>query len=261
MATKNTTVELVDFIKALNELTTNFLAANGLANVEAEPAKKATRSRRGTKAVEPEPEDVDEDDDDADDEAPSFTEAELKKLKPLALKKLAKQYFEDDAVAEATTADLIESLLSLGDEDDEDPEDDEDEDDADVDDDADEDEDDDDEDDDAEEDDRETLLELSIGDLRKKARDEYEATPKELKGLDKDGIVDLILGAEDEDDADVDVNDDEDEEGYTEDELEAMDTAELKEICDTWGIEYTPKARAAGLIKKILEAQEEGEEE
>lgn len=256
--------ELLQFIQALHKLTGDFL--NGSAAVDtdddaddAEPADEAqtqtrpTRRGKGASKAAPEPE---EDEDDAegddDDEAPAGpgkTEAQLKKMKLPALKKLAKEYFDDEAVDDAEAEDLIESLLSLDADEDEDGED---ADDADA-----------DEDEDGEEDDDELQAELealTIGELRKKARDEYEATAAELKGLDKDGIISLILDTETEDDADADVESDDDEEGYTQDELEAMDTAALKEICDEWEIEYTPRARAAKLIEMILEAQDEEEE-
>lgn len=254
--------ELGDFLDALIVFIKNYRADNVDAPAEADtepdeaqqtPVAK-TRGRKAKPAPEPEPEDEDEDDD--DDEAaggPGKSEAELKKMRLPALKKLAKEYFDDDAVDGASKDDLIESLLSLDADDDDDDEDlDDDEDDTD-DDDAEDDE-------DGDDDERAELEALNIGALRKKARDEYEATAAELKGLDKEGIIDLILNTEGEDDADSDVDADDEEEGYTQDELEEMTLDELKEIADEWEITYTARVKEAKLISLILEEQEAEEE-
>jgi hypothetical protein len=50
-------------------------------------------------------------------------------------------------------------------------------------------------------------------------------------------------------------------EGYTQEELDELDKADLAAICDEWEVEYAPKATKATLIKLILKAQAEAEEE
>jgi hypothetical protein len=46
-------------------------------------------------------------------------------------------------------------------------------------------------------------------------------------------------------------------EAYTEDELNELSPAELKEVCDAWEITYAPKATKATLVKAILKFQDE----
>ena len=245
-ARKNTAAKSADastdafreFLLELNKLTSKYL---GDADVQ-----------KAAKAVA----ESDDDDDDADDDAgsgPKYTEAQLKKKTIKALRKLAEdEGFDPDELADADKDEIIEALLEDEGDDDADEED-ADDDDADDE----EDEEDADDDDDAE---REELSKLTLAQLRKTARDEYGATAPELKGLDKDGIIDLILSADEEDDADVDVDEDQDDEqAYTEDELNDMDVDELREIAEEWGLEVSAKARTKTLVKAILEAQDEEE--
>ena len=237
MATKNTTADFTEFVLSLRDLCNQFLGDTGTA----------------TKAAAA--------DDDDEDEAPAvestgYSEAALKTMPIKKLRELAiAEGFEEDEVADAKKSELVEALLA---DDDDADEDEADEDDEDTDEAEDADEDDSEEDEDAEaEAEREELMGLSLAKLRKSARDDYNATAAELKGLDKEGIVDLILGADAEDDSDVDVDEEgEDEDGYTEDELQDMELDELREILDEWEVEYSAKARKATLVKLVLEAQE-----
>lgn len=238
------TDEFKAFLLELNKLTEKYLG-----NVAVQEAAKSVATS-------------DEEDDEDEGTTPAkYTEAELKKKTVAALRKIAiAEGFDEDEVAGADKSELIDGILDDEDEDDDadeaDSEDTEDEDDESEDEDADEDE--------ADEDDelREELEGMTLAQLRKTARDDYGATGTELKGLDKDAIIDLILDADEEDDSDVDVDEDQDDEdGYTEDELKAMDLEELKEILDEWEVDYAAKARKTTLVKLVLEAQDEDEYE
>lgn len=219
--------------------------------------KAAAKKRPAKSKAEPEPET--DDDDDATDED---VEAELKKMSVPDLRKRAiAQGFEPDDVKGAKKADLIEAILEdlNGGDDDEDSDDDADDaDDADDTDDDDSDDDADDSDDD--EDDRRDELEgMSIAALRKLARSEpVSAKPAEVRTMDKEALIDLILDSEADDDSDSDMDgepEDDDEDGYTRDELKAMSKEELLEIYAEWEIEPPAKKVVPALIKGILEAQ------
>ncbi|QGJ92980.1 hypothetical protein SEA_KABOCHA_91 [Gordonia phage Kabocha] len=260
-ATASSDLTFENFLLELNQLTEKYLG-----NSKVQAAAKTVATSDAADAA-------DDDADDADDiNIPS--EDELSGMGIRALRKLAAEYFEDDQVAKAKKDELIESLLELAngdlDADEDDEEDDDDEDDADdIEDDEDSDEEDEDEDDEEDEDEEEAdddeyraeLEGMKLADLRKLARDEYEAEPSEIRKLDKEGLIDLILDADAEDDSDVGVEEDDEEDGYTEDELKGMEIDALKEIADEWEIEYTPKARKATLVKLILEAQEYEDDE
>lgn len=120
----------------------------------------------------------------------------------------------------------------------------------------DEDDDEDDEDDDGDEDDLEDYTEsdlkaLGIAELRKIADEEFEI---DADGLKKAELIKEILDAQDEDsddddgdsddDDDSDDEDDEgDDEGYTLEELQDMDLAELKAIAKEEGVSYGPRTK------------------
>lgn len=238
-------------------------AAKVVAESDADEAQTETKPARGRKAkAAPVEEDVeddtteadDEDDTEADDGSDADAEAALRKLTLPALRKKVKalDIYDDEEVAAADKDTLIEALLDA---DNEPTEEDDDADADDVD-------DTDDETDDDLEARRDELLAMNLGDLRKLAREDYDATPAELKGLDKDAIVDLILDAGDDDDDDTAPTDESDEEGYTEDDLEAMDEAELLEVIEEWELEAPKKVRPASkylaaLRKVIFDAQYE----
>ncbi|AKL88353.1 hypothetical protein BH789_gp072 [Gordonia phage GMA6] len=246
-AKSNTTADFTEFVRSLRDLCDQFLGDD----------TKAPKSKKA---------DADDEDDATEAPGPKWSEAALKTMPLAKLRELAiAEGYEEDEVSEAKKPELIEALLD--DDESEEPEDEDAEDDESEDEDEGDEEDEDEEgevDEDEElEAEREELMGLSLAKLRKTARDDYNATPAELKGLDKEGIVDLILGAEEEDDSDVGIDEesDEDEDGYTEDELDGMELAELREVLDEWEVDYSPKARKATLIKLILEAQDEEEYE
>ncbi|QZE10852.1 hypothetical protein SEA_CHISANAKITSUNE_87 [Gordonia phage ChisanaKitsune] len=254
-ATAASDLTFENFLLELNQLTEKYL---GNSKVQAAAKTVATS-------------DADDDDTDEAEGINIPSEDELEGMGIRALRKLAAEYFEDDQVAKAKKDELIESLLELAngtlDEDEDEDEDDDEEDADDADDDLDEEDDEEeeeDEDEEGDEDDDEYRAELEgmkLADLRKLARDELEAEPSEIRKLDKEGLIDLIMDAAAEDDSDVGIEEDDEEEGYTEEELKGMEIDALKEIADEWEIEYTPKARKATLVKLIMEAQEYEDDE
>lgn len=202
------------------------------AVAEEAPAPKTRRARgkaAATTAPEPEADDDDAADDDDDAEPTVYTLAEVKGKTVAALRKMLKEldtYAEEDVDA-ADKETLIAALT--GQADDEEDEDDEDADDAPA--------------DDADadttdaDDERAEYEEMTIADLRKIARDDFEAEPSEIKGMKKGELIDFIMAADD-DEADDDSADDGDEEdGYTEEELASMKIDELLEIAEEWEID------------------------
>ena len=215
--------------------------------------EKSTPAKRGKAKPEPEPEEDDEDDDDEEDDEEdderTLREAELNGMKIVGLRKIAiAAGFGKADVDEADKETLVESILDDefsgsggGDADDDDEDDEEDD-----------------------EYTRADLLKMSIAALRKIAKDEYEATAADLKGLDKDGIADLILGEgddEDEDDEDDDEDADDEDGAYSEEDLAEMSLAELKEIAKEWGLRIKAGAKSPTYVKAILDAQEEDEDD
>lgn len=120
--------------------------------------------------------------------------------------------------------------------------------------------------DDAEEDDededddvwtRDDLDGKGIRELRKIAL-EAGYTTDDYRGLDVEGVIDLILGeGEDEDDEDED-----DEDVLTEDDLKAMSVAELKKMAKEYGVTIKANTDKADIIDLILDAagEEDGDE-
>lgn len=256
---------LVDFLTELRDLIDAKLAD---ARVEKKAAAKKTPAKH---AAAPEPED-DEDDDEFDEEG---RRAELNKMKIAALRTLASEAgYEDDDVAGATKEQLIDAIIDaeMNPDDDEDSDDDDDADDSDEDEDDDESEEEDDdadddgdeEDEDEEEDeaeeededeelDRDDLNAMGLRELKALAKDRLDLTNDDLKGKDKDTIIDMLLG----DDADED-DDDEDEDGedyYTVDELKAMPENELKALAKEWKVKLPPKATKAQIVKILAEVE------
>lgn len=142
------------------------------------------------------------------------------------------------------------------------PVDEDDDDDDDVDEDDDEDDEADDEDADDEDGDaytRDDLDGLGLRELKKIARDAgWEAS--DLKGMDVDALVDLILGEGDDDDEAVDEDDDE-EEGLTEDDVRAMSLAQVKGLAKDMGVRVKPGTSKDDIIDLILDAAQEDDDE
>lgn len=229
-------------LESVREAIDAYLAAEGDGETAAAPEKKtrATKSRAKAKA-DPEPE---ENEDDADGE--EDVEAELRKMTVAALRKRAIALgFDKDDVKDADKDDLVDAILEDIAEttsDDADSESEESEEESE---------------DDADEERRAELEGMTLAALKKLAREEpTSAKPNEIRTMDKEALVDLILDAEGDDDSDSAMDGEEgDDDGYTKDELQAMDAAELKTIIEEWGLDMPAKKVKPALIKAILDAQ------
>lgn len=120
------------------------------------------------------------------------------------------------------------------------------------------DDDEDDEDDEADTDTRESLGAMSRAQLRTIAKGRGH-TASDIRGLDSDALVDLIVG-EDEPDDDEPDDDDADLE-ISEEDLEAMSLAELKKLAGDIGITVARGVDKDHLIELILDLDDEGEDE
>jgi len=250
----------------------SYLGIDGTVTVvqdgEAEPAVEAAPAAKGKgkKAARPAP--VKEE----KAVAPAKTEkARRKQLAGMdddALRALCVGYdYEDADVADADTSDLIDAILGEefpadADEAEETEEaDDSDEDEA---------EDDDEEDDDDEEkeegDSRESLSGLNLRELKAKAKEAGYAT-SDLKNMDQDAIIDLLLDEAEDEDADEEEPEDEDdesdeaaddeeeadeEEWYSEAQLKAMSIKELRDLADEYEIEHDG-LKKADLVAALVE--------
>lgn len=260
-AKSEVTIAVEDFLASLGALATDLLGTEVTFNVATEdeaPAKPA-KGKKGKPAPEPEDdddedeeeddesdEDDDEDEEEDEDEGRDAREAELKKMTVKALQKIAISHdFDESEVKGASKGDLIDAILDEEFSDDEDADEDEDEDDESED----------------ESYNRDDLEGMTLAALKRLAKDEFDLSASDIKGLDKDGIIDLILGEDDEDESDEDEDEDEDDEddeseGYTEDELEELSLADLKNIAKEWGLKVKAGSKAPAYIEAILAAQE-----
>lgn len=173
---------------------------------------------------------------------------------------LDEEFGEDDADEdEDADAEEAEDDDEESEEEEDDSDDDEEEDEEGEDDDSEEDDDEEEEDGDEEEKEltREDLLALNLREVKRMAVDVYEVVESkdELKGLDKDSVIDLIFGDEEgEEEEGEEEEGDEEEEYYTEEELQGMKPNALRAICDEAGIKYKKADDKPTLIKKILSA-------
>lgn len=113
--------------------------------------------------------------------------------------------------------------------------------------------------DDSEDDDsymtRDDYMEYSLVDLKELAIEDIGFTAAELKGKDKDSIIDMILNIDEagEDDEDEDLDDDEDA-SLTEDELRAMALTEVKKVARELGVRFKPGTSKDDIVDLILDA-------
>lgn len=249
--TTTTTGDMDAFLATLHAALGAYLGVDGTVTVvataepeaeveEAAPAKAKAKAKKGAAAKK--------------DEAPAKDEKgrrkQLSKMDDDALRALVIGYdYEEDEVADADTSDLVDAIISeeFPDADEADEAEDEDEDEADDDEDED---DEDDEDEDEETLTREDLEGLNLRELKAKAKEAGYATA-DLKGLDQDGIIDLLVGdaeSEDEDEAE----EEEESEWYTEAQLKAMTIAELRALADEYEVDHEGVKKPA-LVKALLE--------
>lgn len=196
----------------------------------------------------------------------SYSREELEEMDIKSLRDLAKRHSLDTI----KKAEIIDALASDDEDEEEDEDEWEDEDEAEEDDEDSEDEDDeeadeDDEEEEEEDDDegdeytREELEEMSLRDLRALAKESgYSAA--DVKGLDQDAIIDLMLGEDEEADEDEEEpeEDEESEDGeeLTEDDLRKMSLAELKEVASDIEIDVPRGIKKDALVELILDSAE-----
>lgn len=270
--TVNTTAALVDsdnftkFVTALRDLCNSYLAGSVTATAEAsaedaaQAARRAELEKMSLKALrkmavdEGFPEDdvrkvgkndiIDAllDSDNSDDDADEDDEADDVDDEAEA---------DDDTEADDEADEDDES--DSDDEEDEDEDEDEESDDDDDDDEADDEADDEDEDEDSDEVEftREDLLGKGLRELKALAIEHREATKDELSGLDKDSVIDIILGEAEEDEAE-DEDDGEGEGYYSEEDLMAMSPKELVALGKENGVKLSKDMDKKKMVKKLL---------
>jgi hypothetical protein len=188
-------------------------------------------------------EDADDDEDEAEDEdddeelEPPVRE-EIEALGIKDLRAAAASY----GIDKKTKADILAAFEDLYEEDEDDEDEDEDEDEVD-------------------------LEEMSLKELREYAKSEEggEHTAKEIKGLDKDALIELINGDddEDEDEEEEDEDDEDEEEVLDEEALNAMSHKELLALAKELTVKVPAalkkdtKANRKKLVEKILDSGEE----
>lgn len=192
------------------------------------------------------------------------TKASLSAMSIKGLRALAvEEGYADEDVADASKSDLLDALYEEyglnGDKKDDDA-------DEDTEDEADEDteseEDDEDEADEEEDEDgtysKEDLEAMSLAELKALAK-ESEYTAADIRGLDHDALVDLLLGEdEDEEEAEEDEAEPEgDEEDLTEDDLKAMSLADLKALAKEYDIRLRAGMKKDDIVEAILDAGDE----
>lgn len=193
---------------------------------------------------EEEDEEVEEDEDEDEEEEVELEAPDRDTVESLSIKDLralAKEY----GIEDTKKADILAAFEDLYDED--------------------EDEDDEDEEEEDEEAgyDRDDLEELDLPALRKIAKEEG-ATAKDVKGLDQDALIDLILGEEEEEDEDEDEDEDEEEvEEVDEDTLNSMSHKELLALAKEIdvkvpkAVQKNSKANQKKLVALILDSGDE----
>lgn len=200
------------------------------------PVKSKAAKAKDTPMALEDGEDEDEDEDGEDEEeAPVDRKSELEAMTVAELRKIAiAAGFEKADVKDADKETLVESIIDdeAGEEEDEE---------------------------DGEEEgvSREDLEAMNLTALRKIAKTDHDMTAADYKGMDKDALIDAILGEGEEEEAE----DDEDFEGYDEDELNDMSLAELKAIAKEWELSVKAGTKKPALVTLILEAQEEEDED
>jgi len=116
---------------------------------------------------------------------------------------------------------------------------------------------------------REDYMEMSLAELKALAKDDVGFTVAELRGKDKDAIVDMLLevteeelsGGADDDDSDADDSDDSDDEELTEDDLRSMSLAEVKNVARELGVRVKAGTSKDDIVDLILDAAAGDEED
>lgn len=243
------------FLTDLKALADRYLAGAGTADIVSDDAPAPqTRDERETELMEMTVRQIrnaliaakDADGDEVFDAADIKAESDKKTLVQNLLD------FEFDTLPES---DDDEDDENDSDEEDDSDDDEGDEEESDEEDDDEDSEDDDESDDEDEEVDRDSLLKLSLANLKKMATDQYEIPASKVKGKDRDAIADMILEAAGSDDDESDDEEDGEDEFWTYDELMDLPIAEVRGIADEAGIKYSAaeSKSKAKLAKKIAE--------
>lgn len=244
------------FIAALAELVGQFGGTVAPAPAKATPAKKA-----GKAAPVEEPEDEDDEDEAEEDEGETDEEesefdreerkAELESMPLAKLRKIATDLdqFEDDDIKAANKASLVKNILdaeeeAFGAEDEAEDE----------------------EADDDEGYEREALAKMTLAQVKKIAVDEFGFDIADLRGYDKDSVIDLIMEEQGEETEESDEEDEEEGEGedYTREELEAMSDAQLRALHKEYEGELGKLKRGTSrddIIDALMSVGEEADEE
>jgi hypothetical protein len=126
--------------------------------------------------------------------------------------------------------------------------------------------------------DREELEDMSLRELRVYAKSEMKIDAADIRGLDQDALIELIMSRSapaeevkdaDDDDADDEGVDQEDsapeeddgEEELTEEDIRAMTLQELRKLCGQLEISWKRTDGKALLIKKVLESIDDDEDD
>lgn len=106
---------------------------------------------------------------------------------------------------------------------------------------------------------RASLSKMTLVALKAQAK-EAGSTVADLKGLDKDAIIDLILG-ESEDEEEAEPDDDDDDESLSEEDLRNMSLAEVKKVARELGIKIKPGTPKDEIVELILDMAAEDDDE
>lgn len=120
---------------------------------------------------------------------------------------------------------------------------------------------------------RDQLDGKSLAELKQIAKD-LEWTAADIKGLDVDGLIDLIVGESDEDededeeddsedlsDDDSDEDEDSDDSDLTEDDLRSMSLTEVKKVARELGVRFKPGTSKDDIVDLILDAAAEDDDD
>lgn len=115
---------------------------------------------------------------------------------------------------------------------------------------------------------RDQLEGKSLSELKTIAK-ELEWTAADMKGLDVDGLIDLITGdydededeAEDDSDDDTDDDSDDDDNPLTEEDLRSMSLTEVKKVARELGVRFKPGTSKDDIVDLILDAAAEDDDD
>jgi hypothetical protein len=229
----NTNTDLRSFLEDLARFVSEY--AENLDGPAAAIETPAPRRAKAKPVIEEPEQEEDEDEDDGFD---PDRKAELEDMTVAALKKLAQKLgYPKSEVEDASKDDLVLTILAdeaEAEEEDEEDADEEDETDGEY--------------------TRTDLEKLGLVALKKIAKDEFDQTTDSLKGLDKEAVIDLILGEEAEEaEEEEEEEEDDTEEEITEEYLNGLSLAELKAKAKQWGYTVKPGMKRDAITDLFFE--------